>query len=135
MASLSRREAAGQRAVGAPGGEVHLEPVLLLPAEEGGELVQHRPRAVGPHGLHAPQGGQKAAALLGGEHRLVEDELLGKPDAASLAPLGVDGDARLGQGVHVPVDGAARDFEVLSQLVRRHAPAVQQQVNQLEQPG
>jgi hypothetical protein len=56
--------------------------------------------------------------------------------AAGRAAIGVNRDAGGSQGLHVAVDGAHRDLELVGQFARRHpAPGLQQQQERDETTG
>ena len=117
-------------ALAAPAAEPHLQPLVPLPPEEGGELPQGVPLLPG----QGPEGGEELALLLLGEGGPLQHVALHQVNAPALALGGADGHPRGGEAVHIPVDGPDGDLQPLRQLSRRHPPVLQQEIYHLKKP-
>ena len=110
--------------------EVHLQPVLLGAAEQGGELGQGGL----PLGVRVVvQGGQQLLLFPGGEQVGVGGAARHEGDAAVFARGRAHRYPGGRQGVNLPVDGTHRYLEHLGQLRSGDAVVLQQQGENLNE--
>lgn len=108
----------------APACKVYLDPVLLVLFEKGSQPGEHTVRVGVFDGLEALKGCENFVLLGVAQDGFIQGVAVHEGDAAVFAHVGVNGNPAQAQAVNVPVNGADRDLEVVSQLAGGHLSSV-----------